>query len=71
MAKATLEHRTLPNSLERDFRKGVPGLALLTDITYLPYGRSETAYLSTILGSNRLTLDIANTTTIIIGINED
>ncbi|TXK65561.1 IS3 family transposase, partial [Paenibacillus sp. N3.4] len=73
MAKATQEHRTLPNSLERDFRKGVPGLALLTDITYLPYGRSETAYLSTILDastgeilsynlSNRLTLDIATDT---------
>jgi putative transposase len=73
MAKATQEHRTLPNSLERDFRKGVPGLALLTDITYLPYGRSETAYLSTILDastgeilsynlSKRLTLDIATDT---------
>jgi putative transposase len=73
MAKATQEHRTLPNSLERDFRKGVPGLALLTDITYLPFGRSETAYLSTILDastgeilsynlSNRLTLDIATDT---------
>lgn len=36
MAKATQEHRTLPNSLERDFKKGIPGLALLTDITYLP-----------------------------------
>lgn len=73
MAKATQEHRTLPNSLKRDFRKGVPGLALLTDITYLPYGRSETAYLSTILDastgeilsynlSNSLTLDIATDT---------
>ena len=73
MAKATQEHRTLPNSLERDFKKGVPGLALLTDITYLPYGRSETAYLSTILDastgeilsyklSNRITLDIATDT---------
>lgn len=70
MAKATQEHRTLPNTLQRDFRKGIPGLALLTDITYLPYGRSEMAYLSTILDastgeilshniSNRLTLDIA------------
>lgn len=73
MAKATQEHRTLPNSLERDFRKGIPGLALLTDITYLPYGRLETAYLSTVLDastgeilsynlSNRLTLDIATDT---------
>lgn len=73
MAKATQEHRTLPNSLQRDFKKGVPGLALLTDITYLPHGRSEMAYLSTILDastgeilsynvSNRLTLDIATDT---------
>lgn len=73
MAKATKEHRTLPNSLQRDFKKGIPGLALLTDITYLPHGRSEMAYLSTILDastgeilsynvSNRLTLDIATDT---------
>lgn len=73
MAKATLEHRTLPNSLQRDFKKGIPSLALLTDITYLPYGRSETAYLSTILDAStseilaynvsaRLTLDIATDT---------
>jgi putative transposase len=73
MAKATLEHRTLPNRLQRDFRKGIPGLALLTDITYLPYGRSEMAYLSTILDastgeilshnlSNSLMLEIATDT---------
>jgi putative transposase len=52
MAKATQEHRTLPNTLQRDFKKNVPGLALLTDITYLPYGRAEMAYLSTILDSS-------------------
>jgi putative transposase len=52
MAKATKEHRTLPNSLQRDFKKNIPGLALLTDITYLPYGRTETAYLSTILDAS-------------------
>ena len=73
MAKATLEHRTLPNRLQRNFRQGVPGLALLTDITYLPYGSREMAYLSTILDastgeilsynvSKRLTLDIATDT---------
>jgi putative transposase len=49
MAKATLEHRTVPNELQRDFKKGIPGLALLTDITYLPYGNSQTAYMSTVL----------------------
>ncbi|ULO06031.1 IS3 family transposase [Paenibacillus sp. 19GGS1-52] len=73
MAKATKEHRTLPNRLQRDFKKGIPGLGLLTDITYLPHGRSEIAYLSTLLDastgeilsynvSNRLTLDIATDT---------
>lgn len=73
MAKATLEHRTLPNLLQRDFRKEIPGLVLLTDITYLPYGRSEMAYLSTVLDastgealahhlSDRITLDLATDT---------
>ncbi|MGG6314635.1 IS3 family transposase [Paenibacillus macerans] len=52
MAKATQEHRTLENKLQRDFKKGIPGLALLTDITYLPYGSSQTAYLSTILDAS-------------------
>lgn len=52
MAKATLEHRIVPNELQRDFKKGIPGLALLTDITYLPYGKSQTAYLSTILDAS-------------------
>jgi transposase InsO family protein len=52
MAKATLEHRTLPNKLQRDFKKGIPGLVLLTDITYLPYNRTEVGYLSTILDAS-------------------
>src|SRR5690606_40708407 len=70
MAKATQEHRTLENKLQRDFRKGIPGLVLLTDITYLPYGRTGMAYLSTVLDastgeilaynlSTRLTLSVA------------
>ena len=70
MAKATQEHRTLPNKLQRDFKKGIPGLVLLTDITYLPYGRTGMAYLSTVLDastgeilaynlSTRLTLSVA------------
>lgn len=73
MAKATQEHRVVPNKLQRDFKKGIPGLVLLTDITYLPYGRAEMAYLSTILDassgellaynlSNRLTLSLATDT---------
>jgi putative transposase len=73
MAKATQEHRVVPNILQRDFKKNAPGLVLLTDITYLPYGRSDMAYLSTVLDastgeiltyklSDRITLDIATDT---------
>ncbi|WP_341283122.1 hypothetical protein [Paenibacillus sp. FSL H8-0537] len=36
----------------RGFKKGIPGLVLLTDITYLPYGYSQMAYLSTILDAS-------------------
>jgi len=46
--KATLEHATLPNLLNRNFKQGIPGKVLLTDITYLFYGNSKKAYLSTI-----------------------
>lgn len=70
IAKATKEHRVVPNLLERNFKQGIPGLVLLTDITYLPYGENGMAYLSTILDastgellthhiSKRITLDIA------------
>ncbi|PGM50243.1 IS3 family transposase, partial [Bacillus sp. AFS053548] len=70
MLKATQEHSVLPNLLNRNFKQGTPGKALLTDITYLYYGNGHKAYLSTILDSstneilaynvsNRLTLDLA------------
>jgi len=70
MLKATQEHSVLPNLLNRNFKQGIPGKALLTDITYLYYGNGHKAYLSTILDSstneilaynvsNRLTLDLA------------
>jgi transposase InsO family protein len=73
LAKATQEHRTVPNLLERNFKQGIPGKVLLTDITYLPHNGKEMAYLSTILDastgeilahhiSKRLTLDIATDT---------
>ncbi len=42
IAKATKEHRTVSNLLERNFKQGTPGLVLLTDITYLPYGEIST-----------------------------
>ncbi|MEW9937173.1 hypothetical protein AB2T96_04530 [Clostridium butyricum] len=48
MAKATNEYRVVPNLLERNFKQGIPGKVLLTDITYLPYGNGHMAYLSTI-----------------------
>ncbi|MFJ8101159.1 IS3 family transposase [Lysinibacillus sp. NPDC096212] len=70
MAKATKEHRTLPNLLNRQFKQGVAGKVLLTDITYLSYGKGKRAYLSTIKDaetneilayevSEKITLDIA------------
>lgn len=73
MAKATKEHRVVPNLLQRNFKQGIPGKVLLTDITYIKYGACETAYLSVIKDScsndilahhtsNRITLDIATTT---------
>jgi transposase InsO family protein len=49
MMKATKEHRIVPNLLNRRFKQEVPGKVLLTDITYLYYGKSQKAYLSTIL----------------------
>ena len=48
MAKATKEHRTCANELNRNFRQGVAGKVLLTDITYLTYRNGKRAYLSTI-----------------------
>ncbi|USK48204.1 IS3 family transposase [Bacillus sp. CMF12] len=46
MAKATQEHRTCPNLLNREFNQEEPGKVLLTDITYLYYGKGQRAYLS-------------------------
>ena len=49
MMKATKEHRTLKNIVNRQFKSGEVGKILLTDITYLHYkGHKEVAYLSTI-----------------------
>ncbi|MEH7123368.1 IS3 family transposase [Bacillus sp. JJ1773] len=73
MMKATQEHRVVPNLLNRQFKQDVPGKVLLTDITYLFYGKSQKAYLSTIKDastneilaynvSDRLTIDLATDT---------
>jgi len=70
IAKATKEHSIVKNILNREFKQATPGKVLLTDITYLPYGNSKMAYLSTIKDSStneilayqtsdRITLDIA------------
>lgn len=50
MAKATKEHRVVPNKLQRKFKDGEPGEILLTDITYLPF-KGSFAYLSAIKDS--------------------
>ncbi|MCT1392061.1 IS3 family transposase [Peribacillus frigoritolerans] len=73
MMKATKEHRVVPNLLNRQFKQGVPGKVLLTDITYLHYGKGMRAYLSAIKDgstgeilayhlSDRMTLDLATDT---------
>lgn len=49
MLKATKEHRKIPNQLNREFKQNTPGKPLLTDITYLVYGKIQKGYLSTIL----------------------
>lgn len=51
MAKAKQEAATKPNLLDRDFKANGPRSSLLTDITYLFYGRGKKAYLSTIKDS--------------------
>jgi len=48
IAKATKEHSTVKNTLERKFKQGIPRKVLLTDITYLHYGSGKRAYLSAI-----------------------
>jgi putative transposase len=71
--KATQEHRVVPNLLNREFKQDLPGKVLLTDITYLYYGKGQKAYLSTIKDgstneilayqvSERITMDLATDT---------
>lgn len=73
MAKATSEHAVSPNLLNRQFKQNIPGKVLLTDITYLFYGKGKKAYLSTIKDgstneilaynvSDQITLDLATDT---------
>lgn len=71
--KANQEHKVVPNLLNREFKQEIPFKVLLTDITYLFYGKGKKAYLSTIKDastneilayevSDRITLDIATDT---------
>lgn len=73
MMKATQEHRVVPNLVKRQFKQGVPGKVLLTDITYLYYNKGQKAYLSTIKDgstneilayhiSDRITMELATDT---------
>lgn len=48
MAKATQEHKTAPNVLQRKFSQGVPYRVFSTDITYLYDGSGQRSYLSII-----------------------
>lgn len=48
MTKATQEHRTVSNHLNREFQQDEPGKVLLTDITYLYHGKGQPAYLSAV-----------------------
>lgn len=48
IAKATKEHSAVSNILNREFKQETPGKVLLTDISYLSYGKGKRAYLSTI-----------------------
>ena len=41
MLKATKEHRIVPNQLNREFKQNTLGKTLLTDITYLVYGKNQ------------------------------
>ena len=48
LLKATQEHKVAPNLLARKFKQTTPGKVLLTDITYLYYGKGQKAYLSAV-----------------------
>jgi transposase InsO family protein len=71
--KANQEHKVVPNLLNRQFKQGIPYKVLLTDITYLFFGKGKKAYLSTIMDastneilayqvSDKITIDIATDT---------
>lgn len=52
MMKTQKSHKTFGNTLNRYFKQGVAKKTLLTDITYITYGKYRRAYLSTIKDSS-------------------
>ncbi|MCZ4415847.1 IS3 family transposase [Enterococcus lactis] len=48
MMKVTQENATKKNLVNRQFDQGIPYKVFLTDITYLPYGSGQWAYLSAV-----------------------
>ena len=48
MLLAARTAQTVPNLVNRNFKVGMPGQVLLTDITYIFYGKGKKAYLSVI-----------------------
>lgn len=72
IAKATKEHSTVKNSLNRNFKQEIPRKVLLTDITYLNYGSGKRAYLSAIKdGSTNeiLSYEVSSSLSLNIAIN--
>lgn len=51
MQRANQVNHKVPNILNREFNQTIPRKVLLTDITYLKYGKNQNAYLSTIKDS--------------------
>lgn len=69
MSKATQEHRTCPNLLNRQFVQTEPGKVLLTDITYLYLENKTPVYLSCVKdGSTREILAYYLSTSLEMGI---
>lgn len=52
MIRASKSDKTYGNVIDRNFRQGTAKKTLLTDITYIQYGKGKRAYLSTIKDSS-------------------
>ncbi|GAA0071640.1 hypothetical protein UT300003_31650 [Clostridium sardiniense] len=54
LVKATKEHRTVTNLLNRKFKQEIPGKILLKDITYLPYNISNSLHINIVLDTVKI-----------------